>query len=238
MNKSGNMGGMMNTSGNMGGMMNSCGNMGGMMNTSGNMGGMMNTSSNMNSIYSADSMVPDYQFMMNPQQAHTSAGQPPQYAAGYQDTTTASHWTQPPAAAGTQHLLPAGDLAHGPDPPAGARARAASSTTATSTPPTPDATGTTLLISKLPESADCKVLKSFLVGSGFDVECATVIRHKDGGSRCFGFVRFGTRAEAAKAMAAVGRPEFKMRDSRTGEMWKVEATWAKADTRRAFVGGE
>jgi len=103
-------------------------------------------------------------------------------------------------------------------------------TTATPEMPGP---GTTLLVSKLPESADSKILKSFFEGCGFDVESATVIRHKDGGSRCFGFVRFASFEQAATAKAAMERPEFKMRDGRTGEMWKVEASWAKADTRKA-----
>jgi hypothetical protein len=98
-----------------------------------------------------------------------------------------------------------------------------------------DAAGSaTLLVSRLPESADSKVLKAFLVGSGFQVECATVIRHKDGGSRCFGFVKFSSHQEALKAITTIDTFELQMRDGNTGAMWKIDATWAKSDTGRPF----
>mmetsp|Transcript_26269 Transcript_26269/g.58052 ORF Transcript_26269/g.58052 Transcript_26269/m.58052 type:complete len:189 (+) Transcript_26269:1-567(+) len=185
--------------------------MGGMLNSSGNMGGMLG-GDGMGMMYSNQMMG---QSMMSPQQQTQHSAQ----ATPSDCPVHGPAWTSPPN--DDQSVAP--------------WTRTASSTTASGTPPTPEAGGTTLLVSKLPESADCKVLRSFLVGSGFEVECATVIRHKDGGSRCFGFVRFANPTEAAQAKAAVDRPEFKMRDARTGEMWKVEATWAKSDTRKAVA---
>lgn len=95
-------------------------------------------------------------------------------------------------------------------------------------PPPPSARqGVPLVVNYIPrEAGGSRIMTSFeRFGK---VLSASVMRDRNGVSKCFGFINFADRFSAARAVTACQRGEVTMKDS-AGKRWHVKATWSIAE---------